>query len=186
MFTLPGCSKAPVDIDEEKVYALLTDNPSIMQYTLKSGRSQHIYLPKSFDYKCFVLYERDMFLVADNSEYVYRLVNRDGEVVSNGGLRTEKNDDAASCMEYNAVNDVLAIVFPHRIDIIEVGSSLLKTCVQMEHCLDVASAVTTFMPFAPVPQQTPINPITVVFMCSIWKGTHSEPIFWIQLSADSA
>lgn len=138
VFTLPGCSRVPVNIDEEKVYALLTNNPSIVQYTLKSGRSQHIYLPKSFDYKCFALYERDMFLVADNSEYVYRLVNRDGEVVSNGGLRTEKNDDGASCMEYNAVNDVLAIVFPHRIDIIEVGSSLLKTCVQMEHCLDVS------------------------------------------------
>jgi hypothetical protein len=39
VFTLPGCSRVPVNIDEEKVYALLTNNPSIVQYTLKSGRS---------------------------------------------------------------------------------------------------------------------------------------------------
>lgn len=138
VFTLSGCSHMPVNLDEEKVYALIKENASIVQYTLKNGQSQHTCLPKAFAYKGFALYDPNFFLVADDSEYVYRLINRKGEVVGKGSLRTEMSDDTVSCIEYNAANEVLAIVFPHRIEIIETGSALLKTRIQLDHCLDVS------------------------------------------------
>ncbi|MDD4641187.1 MAG: hypothetical protein PHF92_07520 [Bacteroidales bacterium] len=137
VFTLSGCSHMPVNLDEEKVYALIKENLAILQYTIKNGQSQHTCLPKDFTYKGFALYDQDLFLVADDSEYLYRLINKEGEVVRNGNLRTEITDNTVSCMEYNAANEVLVIVSPRRIDIIETGSALLKTRIPLKHCLDV-------------------------------------------------
>lgn len=137
VFTLSECAQIPVNVDEEKVYALIKENPAILQYTNKNGLSQYVCLPADCAYKGFALYNRDLFLIADDSEYVYRMINKEGEVVGNGSLRTEMSDDTVSCMEYDAANEVLVIVFPRRIDIIETGSALLKTRIPLKHCLDV-------------------------------------------------
>ena len=137
VFTLSECSNIPVNMDEDKIYALLAANPSIVHYTLNNGRSQYTDLPPDCAYRCFALYSPNLFIVAADGEYVYRLINKKGEVVSKGCLRTEPSDDKVSCMEYNAANDVLAIVYPRCIEIINIGSALVKTRIPLEDCLDV-------------------------------------------------
>ena len=138
VFTLSEYLKTPVKIDEEKVYALIMEPPVVLHYTLKSGQSHQTCLPKECAYKGFALYSRDLFLIADDSEYVYRLINKEGEVVRNGYLRTELSDDTVSCIEYDAANDLLVIVSPRYIDMIETDTALLKTRLPLEHCLDVS------------------------------------------------
>jgi len=150
VFTLSECSKIPVNVDEEKVYALIKGNPAILHYTLKNGQSQYTCLPADCAYKGFALYDSNLFLVADDSEYVYHLINKEGEMVRNGCLRTEMTNDTVFCMQYNAANEVLAIVFPRCIEIIETGSALLKTRIQLEHCLDVSICDDSIYALCPV------------------------------------
>ena len=158
VFTLSEYSRTPVFIDEEKVYALITEPPVVLHYTLKSGRSHQTRLPKDCAYKGFTLYDRDLFLVADDSEYTYRLINKEGEVVRNGCLRTEINDDTVSCMEYDAANDVLAIVSQNSIDIVETGSALLKTRLALEHCLDASICENCIYALCPGSSANPDQP----------------------------
>jgi len=150
VFTLSECSKVPVNVDEENIYALINANTAILQYILKNGQYHYTFLPADYAYEGFALYDPNLFLVADNSEYVYRLINKEGEMVRNGCLRTEMTNDTVSCMQYNAENEVLAIVFPHCIEIIETGSALLKTRIQLEHCLDVSICDDSIYALCPV------------------------------------
>ncbi|MDD4641575.1 MAG: hypothetical protein PHF92_09520 [Bacteroidales bacterium] len=136
VFSLSGCSKMPVRLHGENVCALITENPTIQRYTVKNGQSNLVCLPKVCSYIDFAVYDKELFIVADDSEYLYRLINHDGEIVRNGRLRTE-NAGEVSCIEYNVQNDILAIVSPRYIEIVKTTNDVLKTTIHLDHCMDV-------------------------------------------------
>lgn len=68
------------------------------------------------------------------------------------------DEDKVSCMEYDAANEVLIIVFPGRIDVIEIGSALLKTRIQLDHCLDVSICENCIYALCPGSSANPDQP----------------------------